>query len=137
VKRKKSPAFASKIVENGIAPFSPTAAMKTTRHRRHCSPPWKSASPTILPVYFPSKDAVLREVGRRAFARQAESLKAELSVKATTEQRLPPILRNSGKCDRSGATALAGCNFLPARWTRFRSPRICEGRKAATVSFAP
>src|SRR6266436_1253218 len=38
--------------------------------------------------YFPSKDAVLREVGRRAFARQAESLKAELSVKATTEQRL-------------------------------------------------
>jgi AcrR family transcriptional regulator len=38
--------------------------------------------------YFPSKDAVLREVGRRAFARQAESLKAELSVKATTEERL-------------------------------------------------
>jgi AcrR family transcriptional regulator len=38
--------------------------------------------------YFPSKDAVLREVGRRAFARQAESLKSELSVKATTEQRL-------------------------------------------------
>ena len=25
--------------------------------------------------YFPSKDAVLREVGRRAFARQAESLR--------------------------------------------------------------
>lgn len=38
--------------------------------------------------YFPSKDAVLREVGRRAFARQAESLKLELSSKATTEQRL-------------------------------------------------
>src|SRR5271170_7738934 len=38
--------------------------------------------------YFPSKDAVLREVGRRAFTRQAESLKAELSTKATTEQRL-------------------------------------------------
>ena len=37
--------------------------------------------------YFPSKDAVLREVGRRAFARQAESLKLELSSKATTEQR--------------------------------------------------
>src|SRR5271168_5372137 len=34
--------------------------------------------------YFPSKDAVLREVGRRAFARQAESLKVELSTKATT-----------------------------------------------------
>src|ERR1700723_2623932 len=31
--------------------------------------------------YFPSKEAVLREVGRRAFARQAESLKSELSTK--------------------------------------------------------
>ena len=38
--------------------------------------------------YFPSKEAVLREVGRRAFARQAESLQSELSTKATTEQRL-------------------------------------------------
>src|SRR5580704_4024382 len=42
--------------------------------------------------YFPSKDAVLREVGRRAFARQAESLKSELSIKATTEQRLRRVL---------------------------------------------
>src|SRR6202158_6142148 len=38
--------------------------------------------------YFPSKDAVLREVGRRAFARQAETLKFELSTNATTAQRL-------------------------------------------------
>jgi AcrR family transcriptional regulator len=43
--------------------------------------------------YFPSKEAVLREVGRRAFARQAESLKSELSTKATTEQRLRRFTR--------------------------------------------
>jgi len=60
--------------------------------------------------YFPSKDAVLREVGRRAFARQAESLKAELSVKATTEQRLRRFYETLGNVTEVGATALAGCN---------------------------
>lgn len=38
--------------------------------------------------YFPSKDAVLHEVGRRAFIRQAEYLRSELSSKATTGERL-------------------------------------------------
>jgi AcrR family transcriptional regulator len=38
--------------------------------------------------YFPSKDAVLREVGRRAFACIEERLETELSSKATTEERL-------------------------------------------------
>ncbi len=38
--------------------------------------------------YFPTKDAVLREVGRRGFACQMESLKFELSSKATTAERL-------------------------------------------------
>ena len=38
--------------------------------------------------YFPSKDAVLREVGRRAFACIEEHLETELSSKATTEERL-------------------------------------------------
>ena len=38
--------------------------------------------------YFPTKDAVLREVGRRAFACQMEKLKFELSSKATTAERL-------------------------------------------------
>ncbi len=38
--------------------------------------------------YFPTKDAVLREVGRRGFVCQMERLKFELSSKATTAERL-------------------------------------------------
>jgi AcrR family transcriptional regulator len=38
--------------------------------------------------YFPTKDAVLREIGRRGFACQMERLKFELRSKATTAQRL-------------------------------------------------
>src|SRR5260370_6962906 len=38
--------------------------------------------------YFPSKDAVLREVGKRGFACQTERLKSELSSKASTAERL-------------------------------------------------
>src|SRR6266436_535937 len=52
--------------------------------------------------YFPSKDAVLREVGRRAFSRQAESLKAELSTKATTEQRLRRFYETLGNTTEVG-----------------------------------
>lgn len=38
--------------------------------------------------YFPSKDAVLREVGRRGFACIKEHLETELSSKASTAERL-------------------------------------------------
>ena len=38
--------------------------------------------------YFPSKDAVLRDVGRRGFECIAERLKSELSTQADTAQRL-------------------------------------------------
>jgi AcrR family transcriptional regulator len=38
--------------------------------------------------YFPSKDAVLREVGRRGFACQAEKLESEIASKATTAEHL-------------------------------------------------
>src|SRR5579864_4686837 len=38
--------------------------------------------------YFPSKDAVLREVGRRGFACQTEKLESEIASKATTGDRL-------------------------------------------------
>jgi AcrR family transcriptional regulator len=38
--------------------------------------------------YFPSKDAVLRDVGQRGFECIAERLKSELSTKASTEDRL-------------------------------------------------
>jgi AcrR family transcriptional regulator len=38
--------------------------------------------------YFPSKDAVLRDVGKRGFECIAERLKSELSTKADTAERL-------------------------------------------------
>src|ERR1700730_4234486 len=38
--------------------------------------------------YFPSKDAVLRDVGKRGFECIAERLKSELSIKANTAERL-------------------------------------------------
>jgi AcrR family transcriptional regulator len=38
--------------------------------------------------YFPSKDAVLREVGERGYACICERLRSELSSKAETEERL-------------------------------------------------
>ena len=38
--------------------------------------------------YFPSKDAVLRDVGQRGFECIAERLKSELSTKASTADRL-------------------------------------------------
>jgi AcrR family transcriptional regulator len=38
--------------------------------------------------YFPSKDAVLRDVGKRGFECIAERLKSELSTKANTAERL-------------------------------------------------
>src|SRR5580704_1630387 len=63
--------------------------------------------------YFPSKDAVLREVGRRAFSRQADSLRSELAVKATTEQRLRRFYETLGNVTEVGrplwqAVILAG-----------------------------
>src|ERR1700723_809223 len=83
--------------------------------------------------YFPSKDAVLREVGRRAFARQAESLKAELSVKATTEERLRRFYETLGNVTEVGrplwqAVILAGA-MDPVRSPEFR------GAEAATVNL--
>lgn len=45
-------------------------------------------SQTTFFRYFPSKDAVLGEVGRRGFACITEHLKSELSSEATTAERL-------------------------------------------------
>ena len=83
--------------------------------------------------YFPSKDAVLREVGRRAFARQAETLRFELSTKATTEQRLRRFYEALGNVTEVGrplwqAVVLAGA-MDPVRSQELR------GAEAATVSL--
>src|SRR5271163_2552908 len=53
--------------------------------------------------YFPSKDAVLREVGRRGYACMAEHIQTELSSKATTAeclQRLYEGLAQETEADR-------------------------------------
>jgi AcrR family transcriptional regulator len=83
--------------------------------------------------YFPSKDAVLREVGRRAFSRQAEGLKAELSVKATTEQRLRRFYESLGNVTEVGRP-LWQAVILAGAMDPVRSPEL-RGAEAATVSL--
>ena len=83
--------------------------------------------------YFPSKDAVLREVGRRAFARQAASLKAELSTKATTEQRLRRFYETLGNVTEVGRP-LWQAVILAGAMDPVRSPEL-RGAEAATVSL--
>jgi len=83
--------------------------------------------------YFPSKDAVLREVGRRAFARQAESLKSELSSKATTEQRLRRFYETLGNTTEVGRP-LWQAVILAGAMDPVRSPEL-RGAEAATVSL--
>src|SRR5467141_2745615 len=83
--------------------------------------------------YFPSKDAVLREVGRRAFARQAESLKSELSTKATTEQRLRRFYETLGNVTEVGRSLWQAMSLAGAM-DPVRSPEL-RGAEAATVSL--
>ena len=83
--------------------------------------------------YFPSKEAVLREVGRRAFARQAESLKSELAVKATTEQRLRRFYESLGNVTEVGRP-LWQAVILAGAMDPVRSPEL-RGAEAATVSL--
>jgi AcrR family transcriptional regulator len=76
--------------------------------------------------YFPTKDAVLREVGRRGFACQMERLKIELSSKATTAERLRRFYRSvarSAESDRPlwQAVVLSGA-MDPIRSPDMREP---------------
>jgi len=47
--------------------------------------------------YFPTKDAVLREVGRRGFSCITERLQSELSSKATTAERLRRLFQEMAR----------------------------------------
>lgn len=76
--------------------------------------------------YFPSKDAVLREIGRRAFARQSEILRSELSSKASTGERLRRFFESLAKITEEGrplwqAVILAGA-MDPVRSPELRGP---------------
>jgi len=100
--------------------------------------------------YFPSKDAVLREVGRRAFARQAEILKTELSTEATTAERLRRFYDSLAEVTEVGrplwqAVILAGA-MDPVRSPELRGPEeatvsllreiLAEGQKRGEVTRA-
>jgi AcrR family transcriptional regulator len=83
--------------------------------------------------YFPTKDAVLREVGRRGFACQMERLKVELSSKATTAERLRRFyksLARTAEADRPLWQAVV----LSGAMDPVRSPDMRESEQA-TVSL--
>jgi AcrR family transcriptional regulator len=76
--------------------------------------------------YFPSKDAVLREVGKRGFACQTERLKSELSSKAATAERLRRFYETMAKLTEADrplwrAVVLAGA-MDPVRSPDMREP---------------
>jgi AcrR family transcriptional regulator len=76
--------------------------------------------------YFPSKDAVLREVGRKGFACQAERLKSELSSQAATADRLLRFYETMAKITEADrplwqAVVLAGA-MDPVRTPDMRGP---------------
>ena len=76
--------------------------------------------------YFPSKDAVLREVGKKGFACQAEKLKLELSSEAATSDRLRRFYETMAKLTEADrplwqAVVLAGA-MDPVRSPDMREP---------------
>lgn len=81
--------------------------------------------------YFPSKDAVLREIGRRAFARQAESLKSELTTKASTAERLERFYDQLAKVTETGRP-LWQAVILAGAMDPVRSPEL-RGAEQATM----
>jgi AcrR family transcriptional regulator len=83
--------------------------------------------------YFPSKDAVLREVGRRAFIRQAEYLRSELSSKATTGERLRRFYEHLTKITEEGRP-LWQAVILTGAMDPVRSPQL-RGPEETTISL--
>ncbi len=76
--------------------------------------------------YFPSKDAVLREVGKKGFACQTKKLKLELSSQAATSERLRRFYETMAKLTEADrplwqAVVLAGA-MDPVRSPDMREP---------------
>ncbi len=83
--------------------------------------------------YFPSKDAVLREVGERGFACTRDRLRSQLSTEATTAQRLRSLyvsMAREVEADRKlwQAVVLSGA-MDPVRCAEMR------GHEEATVGL--
>lgn len=100
--------------------------------------------------YFPSKDAVLREVGRRGFSCIKEHLESELSSDATTVQRLRRMYEGMAREVESDrplwrAVVLSGA-MDPVRSPEMRRPEevavsllrgiLAEGQKRGEVTRA-
>jgi AcrR family transcriptional regulator len=98
--------------------------------------------------YFPSKDAVLREVGRRGFACIKEHLETELSSEASTAERLRRMYQGMAhevESDRPlwRAVVLSGA-MDPVRSPEMRHPEeiassllraiLVEGQKRGEIS---
>ena len=98
--------------------------------------------------YFPSKDAVLREIGRRGFGRIKERLETELSSHASTAERLREMyhaIAQRGESERLlwQAVVLSGA-MDPVRSPEMRQPDeiattllrgiIAEGQKRGEVT---
>src|SRR2546422_11412987 len=69
--------------------------------------------------YFPSKDAVLREIGTRGFSCISKQFKSELSCEATTEERLRRLYQSfarTAEADRRfGEAGVLGGGVGPVR----------------------
>lgn len=73
--------------------------------------------------YFPSKDAVLRDVGQRGFECIAERLKSELSAKASTADRLRRLY-HSLACEAENDRPLWQAVVLSGAMDAVRSPEV-------------
>jgi AcrR family transcriptional regulator len=100
--------------------------------------------------YFPSKDAVLRDVGRQGYACMAEHLECELSSKAATAERLRRVYARLAREVESNrplwqAVVLSGA-MDPVRSPEIRGPQeaavevlreiLAQGQKRGEVTRA-
>jgi AcrR family transcriptional regulator len=80
--------------------------------------------------YFPSKDAVLREVGRRGFACIKEHLETELSSKASTAERLRRMYQGMA-CEVESDRPLWRAVVLSGAMDPVRSPEMRRPEEVA------
>ena len=73
--------------------------------------------------YFPSKDAVLRDVGQRGFQCIAQRLKSELSTKASTADRLRRLYHTMA-CEAEADRPLWQAVVLSGAMDAVRSPEV-------------
>jgi len=80
--------------------------------------------------YFPSKDAVLSEVGRRGYACIAEHIQSELSNKATTAERLRRLYEGMAR-ETEADRPLWQAVVLSGAMDPVRSPKIRQPEQVA------